>query len=394
MTALDQLLHELLAEPREQMAARAANEFDRIASPFANRVVVFGAGYLGRLAVSGLQTAGTHPLAICDNNSRLWGTEIDGLPVLSPQEAAERYRSNAAFVIGIYNPRRVKEQLQHLRCERIVPYPVLFWKYWQSMPKEDRLELPQRIMDCAADMRTAYELLADDLSRKEFLGQIRWRCRMDDSCLAPPLAPADMYFPQDLFHLLPTEVLVDCGAFDGDSIQTFIDKTRGRFCRIFAIEADAANVSALRQYCASIPAELACKITIMPYAVGRHDGKVRFSADGTTGSRVVVDNGASQEIECRSLDNALGYASPALIKPTFIKMDIEGAEPEAIQGAGKIAANCRPVMAICAYHKCDHLWIIPKLLRAANSDYRMFLRRYAEDCWETVYYAVPPERLT
>jgi len=50
-------------------------------------------------------------------------------------------------------------------------------------------------------------------------------------------------------------------------------------------------------------------------------------------------------------------------------------------------------MAVCAYHKCDHLWTIPQLLKAANPDYKIYLRRYAEDCWETVYYAVPPERL-
>ena len=51
-------------------------------------------------------------------------------------------------------------------------------------------------------------------------------------------------------------------------------------------------------------------------------------------------------------------------------------------------------MAVCAYHSCDHLWKIPALLKAANPDYHIFLRRYAEECWETVYYGIPPERLT
>ena len=102
----------------------------------------------------------------------------------------------------------------------------------------------------------------------------------------------------------------------------------------------------------------------------------------------VVDTGATQEVECRSLDSALAGATP-----TYIKMDIEGAELEALAGARQTMARCRPVMAVCAYHKCDHLWIVPQLLKAANPDYHIFLRRYAEDCWETVYYAVPPERL-
>jgi hypothetical protein len=74
-------------------------------------------------------------------------------------------------------------------------------------------------------------------------------------------------------------------------------------------------------------------------------------------------------------------------------MDIEGAELDAIPGAARIAAECRPIMAVCAYHHCSDLWTLPGLLKAANPTYHVFLRRYAEECWETVYYAIPPERL-
>jgi len=96
----------------------------------------------------------------------------------------------------------------------------------------------------------------------------------------------------------------------------------------------------------------------------------------------------SEAIECRRLDDILDGPPP-----TFIKMDIEGAEPEAIRGATKTIRKARPIMAVCAYHKCDHLWTIPALLKDALPDYHIFLRRYAEECWELVYYAIPPERL-
>lgn len=211
---------------------------------------------------------------------------------------------------------------------------------------------------------------------------------MDDSCLPAPQAASEMYFPSDLFRLSPEEVLVDCGAFDGDSIQAFLGKAGKQFRHIFAFEADPLNVAALARYCADLPVDVAERLTILPYAVGRQNGRIQFCAEGSVGSRV-GGFGATQEVECRTLDSALGSAQC----PTLIKMDIEGAELDAIMGAGKSASGCRPVMAVCAYHKCDHLWIIPKLLNAANPDYRIFLRRYAEDCWETVYYAVPPERL-
>jgi FkbM family methyltransferase len=381
---LQALLDELLAEPWDRMKARVAGEFDRIAAPFENRIVLFGAAYLGKLALAGLRAAGVEPLAFCDNHSRLWETKVEGVPVVSPAAAAAQYGDNAAFVTSIYNPAVLWNQLHDLGCRRVVPYPALFWKYWRWMPNEDRLELPHRILERASEMGPAYEMLSDEKSRREFCAQIRWRCLLDSDCLPKPDPSQDMYFPPDLLSLSPGEVFVDCGAFNGDSIGGFIQMTGGCSGRIYAVEADAANVRALGRFCAELPADVRARITVLPYAVGKEDGTVRFRAGALEGSKV-AQAGATVEVECRSLDSAFEQE-----RPTFIKMDIEGAELDALRGAAKTMARCHPVMAVCAYHKFDHLWIIPKLLKAGNPDYRVFLRRYAEDCWETVYYAVPP----
>jgi len=384
---LKETLGELLAEAPDRVAARCATEFDRIADPPHNPVLILGTGHLGQWALGGLRQAGIEPPAFCDNNSRIWGTRIEGIPVLGPAEALARY-PNAAVIVAIYNSTAPQNQLRELGCKRVVPYPVLFWKHWQFMPREDRLELPQRILARAEEMAPAYELLSDDESRREFCAQIRWRCLLDYACLPKPGPAAEMYYSPDLIRLLADEVLVDCGAFDGDSVRTFLEKAGGAFGHIYALEADPGNVAALNRYRDTLAPETAARITILPYAVARENGKLSFSAEGWVGSRV-VESGPAIEVECRSLDTLL-----AGTRPTFIKMDIEGAELDAIRGASYTLAHHRPVMAVCAYHKCDHLWIIPQLLKAANPDYRIFLRRYAEDCWETVYYAVPPERLT
>jgi FkbM family methyltransferase len=385
--SLQSLLSHLLSEPIETVQARVAGEFDRLAAPFEKRLVISGTGYLGKLALAGLRSAGIQPLAFCDNNRELWGKSVDGLAVISPREAAEQYRDSAAFVVAIYNSSASRNQLRSLWCSRIVPYPVLFWKFWQFMANEDRLELPQRILEYADEMEPAYRLLSDARSRQEFRAQIRWRCLPDSDCRPAYDDPREMYFPSDLFRLLADEVFVDCGAFDGDSLQAFLDAANGQFGRIYAWEADAGNVGRLKRRVAQLPSAISAKVTVLPYAIGGHDGTVWFSADGTLGSRVAAAESA-QEVECRSLDRTFEE-----IRPSLIKMDIEGAELEALRGAVRTMARHRPVMAICAYHKCEHLWTIPQLLKRANPDYEIYLRRYAEDCWETVYYAVPPERL-
>ena len=386
---LQQLLSELRTEPPQHIVERVEGMYDRLAAPFPQRVVIFGAGQLGRFVLPAVRKAGLEALAYCDNNSRLWGSQIDGVPVMSPAQAVERYRDSACFLVAVYNSGAPRRQLRELGCSRVVPYPVFFWKHWRFLPGEERLELPHRILEQADAIPAGYRLLADDRSREEFLTQLRWRCLMDYDCLPKPDAAKDMYFAEELFRLSPDEVVVDCGAFDGDSMQLFMDKTNGRFRHMALFEPDPANLRALSKRLAGYPAEVAAKVSVHPYAVGGENGTVQFSADGSVGSKVVA-SGGTVEMECRTLDTALADG-PA---PTFIKMDIEGAEVQAIPGGARIIGRCRPILAVCTYHRCDHLWIIPQLLKAAFPDARIFLRRYAEECWETVYYAVPPERLT
>jgi FkbM family methyltransferase len=385
---LQELLAKLLSESPQHVVERADGMYDLLAAPFQRRVVIFGAGQLGRFVLPALRKAGLEVLAYCDNNSPRWGSMIDGVPAMSPAEAVERYRDSACFLVAVYNSSAPRRQLRELGCPRIVPYPVFFWKHWRSLPGEERLAVPHRILEQADAIPAGYQLLADEASREEFLAQLRWRCLMDYDCLPEPGAPKDMYFAPDLFRLSREEVVVDCGAFDGDTMQSFLDKTNGQFRHMYLFEPDPANLRALAARIATYPADVAARISIHPYAVGSQNGTVRFRADGDVGSKVVADGG-TVEMECRTLDTVLADGPP----PTFIKMDIEGAEVQAIPGGTGIIGRCRPILAVCAYHRCDHLWIIPQLLRAAFPDCSLFLRRYAEECWETVYYAVPPERL-
>jgi hypothetical protein len=74
-------------------------------------------------------------------------------------------------------------------------------------------------------------------------------------------------------------------------------------------------------------------------------------------------------------------------------MDIEGAEPDALAGAGGLVARHRPVLAVCVYHVQNHLWRLPLQMRALADDYRYYLRPYNEEGWDLVCYGVPAERL-
>jgi hypothetical protein len=93
-------------------------------------------------------------------------------------------------------------------------------------------------------------------------------------------------------------------------------------------------------------------------------------------------------VPCEPLDTVLGGSTP-----TYIKMDIEGAEIDALVGARQVIASGRPVLAISAYHLQDHLWAIPLLINAIVDRYRYHYRRYTHHPNDDlVLYAIPEER--
>jgi polyisoprenyl-phosphate glycosyltransferase len=382
--SLTMLLDTLTEHAYQATILNPAAAFDRVAAG-ASKIVIFGCGYLGELALHGLRSANWEPAAFIDNNRALHGGAFHGVPILSPEEGVRRFNDSAVFAVAIYNGSSPGAQLAALGCTRIVPYPMLFWRFSEIMKEETRLDLPQSIL-CAVDqLHQSYALLADQKSRDEFAAQIFWRCSLDDSRLPPHDPPSTMYFPLDLVRFREDEVLMDCGAFDGDSIRLFLERTGPRYCRIIALEPDPQNREALRRF-ADAPESSIHDLAILSYAVSDHTGIGSFDANGSVGSSLSKNVGGMR-VECRRIDE-IAHSETA----TFIKMDIEGAEPDALEGARSTIRQARPILAVCAYHKCEHLWTIPRLMHDILPDYKIHLRRYAEECWETVYYAIPPER--
>jgi FkbM family methyltransferase len=242
------------------------------------------------------------------------------------------------------------------------------------------------LRNAAAEIRLCDSILYDEASRRELCEQLIWRCWLDYDVLSPPFDGKHTYFPLDRVTPLNDEVFVDCGSFDGDSLNSFVTHWNRKFQHALAFEADPANRAALAGNIEAMG--LAERTTIMPYVVGNRNGTVPFACNGTAASHVSSAGGVST-VEARRLDD-IEWPLP----PSYIKMDIESAEPEALLGARQLLRRYHPILAICTYHRSEHLWQIPNLIRSISSEYRIFLRRYAEECWEGVCYAIPSRRLT
>ncbi len=174
------------------------------------------------------------------------------------------------------------------------------------------------------------------------------------------------------------EVIVDCGAFNGDTVKRFYEMLPG--CRVIAIEPDEKNFAQLQQL------QRSKYDSLKMYKCGAwsEDTILNFSdKGGGTTSGAVSDHGDIQ-IEARALDHLLECQAA-----TYIKMDIEGAELEALKGAENIIKNNKPQLAICLYHQPQDFFEIPLYLKKLNPDYKLYIHHHNVYCaLETVLYAV------
>ncbi len=184
------------------------------------------------------------------------------------------------------------------------------------------------------------------------------------------------YFPQSVYSIGSNEVMVDAGAFTGDTIEAFKKVTGDKFSGIYAFEADRNNFNILKEHTLYDG-----RIHCYPYAVWNCEKNLRFTENGDSGR--ISDDDESTIVKACTLDGIIDPTSPV----TLIKMDIEGAELKALQGAVNIIEKYHPKLAICIYHKANDIWEIPLYIHEAFPWYKLAIRHHGSRWMETVLYA-------
>lgn len=382
----------LLSEDVDARRACERGAFQRLSQ--GRPLVLLGAGGLGRLVHRGLRQHGVEPLAFADNAPDRQGTVLDGVPVLAPHDAARLYGRRAAFVVTIWGANRPhrfahsREQLQALGCDVVCSFAPLLWAYPDTFLPYYLQDLPSRVLAAKADVRRAFDLWADDASRSEYVAQVGLRLNAAFDGLPHPVAHPQ-YFPEDLFERRDDEWIVDGGAYDGDTIRSVSKLYGDRFARLLALEPDPSNFERLRAEVDAWPGSGRAKLECRQLALASEATTLYLDATGTAASATSADRTEGTVAVCaQPLDAMLDGAIP-----TFLKLDIEGAEPDALRGAQATIVRHAPVLAICVYHRQDHLWSIPLMLKAWRDDYVFFLRPHNEEGWDLVCYAIPRGRL-
>lgn len=366
---------ELLAETVEEARRRERAAWPDLQGADGGSLI-FGAGTLGRKLLAAMRKEGAAPLAFTDNDARRHGSSVDGIPVVSPAEAARTWGAQALFLGAIFRPdgegmeARLK-QLRTLGGVRTVSFLPAAWFFSAALPHFGA-DLPSRLLAHATELAQIDSMWADGESRETFRQQLRWRLRGEFDGIAAP--KPDQYFPRDVIAPAAVERFVDGGAFDGDTLRS----APWSLQQVWAFEPDPATAAKLRE---TNPGAVEVHETLL----GHSPGRARFDASGTMASARSEDGG--MEIPIVTLDDVLAGESP-----TFLKLDVEGDELAALKGGRHMLRRAQPIVAVCLYHRPEDLWTIPLFLRDLLPGHRFYLRSHARDGFELVTYAVPESR--
>lgn len=224
---------------------------------------------------------------------------------------------------------------------------------------------------------TVCGFLQDNVSRETFKAAVRFRqsyARKD----APGFVK-QQYFPDDVVGLSNNEVFIDCGAFNGDTAKKFIEKCGGEFKKIVCFEPDSANFAALERNFANNN-----RVETIRAGVWNVNTTLKFNDGKGAGSALSNVEDDAVSVNVMAIDGV-----ECCQDATFIKMDVEGAEMNALKGAVKVIVRNRPKLAISIYHSNEELLAIPEYLHSSLVDYSFYVRHHSLNWQDTVLYAIP-----
>lgn len=284
------------------------------------KLFLFTCGFWGRIILNVWRNLNW--VNFVDNDNKKWGTYIDGLKVISPDELLKKLDDGYICISSRPYNKEIKEQL----------------------------------LSCGISEKQIINI--GDITDKIYNTQ---------------------YFELPELSHTDNEVFVDVGCCDGATSLNFVNWWHEKYSQIYAFETDPININKIKGNFTK--ANIWDKATLIPKGVWNCETDLKFNSLGN-GNSALTDLG-TVTVPLTKIDNELSKK-----KITYMKMDIEGAELNALKGAKKVICEQKPKLAICVYHKREDIFDIPNLLMEYNSDYKFYLRHYSWVDIEIVLYAL------
>ena len=341
------------------------------------RLILYGCGVGGYALGDWLNGLGIITDGYADSK-RTGIFPFSGKPIITLNELLEDHSDANVLISSKDYDTEIYEMLlaSGFPITQLFHFPILFPN--NPSDGEQRMSICEFSESYLDGYKWAYDFFPDDESKRVVIG------RIETYLLATPLAASNNYpeyFDPNIISLGENEIVVDGGAYYGDSIVSISRESGGCYQHIYSFEPDVKKCEMMKQEFA-----LYKNVTIIPKGLWNQDAQLSFSHAGLGASSSLVFN-LSDNIETVSVTSLDVYFRDKEL-PTFIKMDIEGSEFEALRGAERIIKANKPTLAICAYHKPEDVFMLTKLIHEYNPEYRVSLRQPCTGLTETTIYAV------
>ena len=343
-------------------------------------IIIYGASNIANEVFNYVISQGLCVSAFCvDEEYYTPNSSFNNCEIFTPQVLDyffEKYNIIIGFGIGT-QAKTILQNSPFLHCEKLYFMPFI-----DPMPPMDYAFISENQLE----FDHTYSLLCDDLSKETMIAYINSKLGNPEGCKLLDLWGETQYFneliniPKNKHH-----VFVDRGAFIGDTILDFATFTHNQVEMYYAFEPDNNNYLRLVE---NLKKNNISNAQVIQKGVWSRTETLSFDSSGNS-SASISDMGDTY-IEVCSIDEVLQckYVS-------FIKMDVEGSELNALKGAKKTIALHMPILAICVYHKPEDLITIPQYISQFESNdkkYNLYLRHHAHTLTETVLYAIPVDK--
>ena len=342
------------------------------------KFILFGAGPSSDIVYDFLRSVNKKVIYYSDNNDQLIGNSKNGTEIIHPDYVKKNIDKKTAVIISSSYQKEVANQLLtdlDIDIDIIFPYiNSMFSKHFTG--KFNANEKKNLDILC--------ELLCDSESIDYMQNLSNFRQTMDPTYLIPNNRIEGFYKHSEI-KTQPSsfDILIDVGAYIGDTIEYFV----GEYFlnrTIIAIEADSINYYKLK----TVSKKISDKAHVIALHIAASDKKGKLSLQRDMENiedprAFLLENSnsfLSETVNCDTLDNITQKYTNG--NADYIKIDIEGAEIEAIRGSINTIRRCTPAMAIACYHVKNHLWEIPFLINEISSGQALYMGHHYKCIYE------------
>lgn len=344
---------------------KEANVWDTL-SQSEKPLVLYGMGLGAEKIMAELAQRNMRADDIFASDEFVRGHSFKGYKVLKYSEVCEKYDDFNVVLCFASHIDEVIERIAAINSEHTVFAP--------DVPVAGGgLFTREYIAENEAKFNKAYSLLSDEESKNTYRDILNFKVSGKIEYLLSSFCDKDKVY-SDILKLKNDEEIIDLGAYDGDTIREFTKATNGKYRHITALEPDSKSYKKLIKNTDGMP-----NITALNMGAWSKKDTLIFSADAGRNSKLSSEGTSIEVTDVDSLNLA----------PTFIKMDIEGSEMRALEGAEKTIKTYTPKLYVCAYHRNEDLFALPLKIHELNDSYKIYFRhsKYIP-AWESNFYCV------